>query len=80
MNRGLSLTASYAASVILISGNLQERRDRVGPRQRCLINEKAEEEARVILDYLTAQNRALAAIYKTLQELEIKVDNANVVS
>jgi len=45
-----------------------------------MINEKAEEEARVILDHLTAQNRTLAAIYKTLQELQTKVDNANVVS
>lgn len=80
-NRGLPLTASYAASIVLISRSLQERRDRVEPRQSGLINENAEEEeARVILDYLTAQNRALAVIYKTLQELQIKVDNANVVS
>jgi hypothetical protein len=43
-----------------------------------LINEKAEEEARVILDHLTAQNKALAAIYETLQELQIKCDTADV--
>jgi hypothetical protein len=61
----------------LVSQNLQERRDRVESRQHCLINEKAEEEARVILDHLTAQNRALAAIYETLQELQINADKAN---
>lgn len=80
MNLALSLLASYAASIILISQNLQERRDRVESRQHCLINEKAEEEeeARVILDHLTAQNRALAAIYETLQEIPKNADNANV--
>ena len=76
MNLTLSLLASYAASIILISQNLQERRDRVESRQHCLINEKAEEEAHVILDHLTAQNKALAAIYDTLQELQVKSDNA----
>ena len=38
MNLVLSLLASYAASIILISQNLQERRDRVESRQHCLIN------------------------------------------
>jgi uncharacterized membrane protein len=77
MNLVLSLLASYAASIILISQNLQERRDRIESRQHCLINEKTEEEARVILDHLTAQNGALAAIYETLQELQINADKAN---
>ncbi len=67
MNLALSLLASNAASIILISQNLQERRERIESRQHCLINEKAEEEARVILDHLTAQNRALAAIYEAVQ-------------
>jgi uncharacterized membrane protein len=57
MNLALSLLASYAASIILISQNLQERRDRIESRQRCLINEKAEEEAHVILDHLTLRIR-----------------------
>jgi uncharacterized membrane protein len=65
----MNLALSLLASIILIRQNLQERRDRVESRQHCLINEKAEEKARVILDYLTAQNRALAAIYETQQEI-----------
>ena len=77
MNLVLSLLASYAASIILISQNLQEKRDRIESRQHCLVNEKAEEEARVILDHLTAQNKALAAIYETLQELQIEGNNAD---
>jgi uncharacterized membrane protein len=78
MNLALSLLASYTASIILISQNLQERRDMVESREHYLINEKAEEEAIVILDHLIAQNKALAAIYETLQELQINADKANV--
>ena len=78
MNLTLSLLASYAASIILISQNLQERRDMVESRQHYLINEKAEEESVVILDHLTAQNRALAAIYETIQELQANADKGNV--
>ena len=66
MNLAISIMTSYSASIILISQNLQERRDRVESRQHCLINEKAEEEARIILDHLAAQNRALAAIYEAI--------------
>jgi uncharacterized membrane protein len=78
MNLVLSLLASYAASIILISQNPQERRDRIESLQHCLINGRAEEKARVILDHLMAQNRALAAIYETLQEIQISADKANV--
>ena len=66
MNLVISIMTSYSASIILISQNLQERRDRVESRQHCLINEKTEEEARIILDHLAAQNRALAAIYEAI--------------
>ncbi len=66
MNLALSMLTSYAASIILISQKLQERRERIESRQHCLINEKAEEEARVILDHLTAQNKALTAIYEAV--------------
>ena len=67
MNLAISVLTSYAASIILISQNLQERRERIESRQHCLINEKAEEEARIILDHLAAQNRALTAIYEAVQ-------------
>jgi uncharacterized membrane protein len=66
MNLALSMLTSYAASIILISQKLQEKRERIESRQHCLINEKAEEEARVILDHLTAQNKALTAIYEAV--------------
>ena len=71
MNLVLSLEASFAASIILISQSREEKRDRIESRQHCLINEKAEEEARVSLDHLTALDKALSAIYNMLQELQI---------
>ena len=49
-------------------------RDRIESCQNFLVNEKAEEEARVILDNLSAQNKAHGAIYEALQGLETKVD------
>ena len=79
MNLETVLIASYAASIILISQNREDIRDRIESRQHCLINEKAEEEARVILDHLTAQNRALAAIYETLQELQINIEERDAI-
>ncbi len=72
MNLFLSLEASYAASIILISQNREDKRDRIEARQHCVINEKAEEEVRVILDHLAAQDKALSAIYDTLQELQMQ--------
>jgi len=44
-----------------------ERRERIVSHQHCLINEKAEEEARIILDHLSAQNTALTAIYEAVK-------------
>ena len=67
LNLAISVMTSYSASIILISQNLQERRERIESRQHCLINEKAEEEARIILDHLAAQNKALTAIYEAVQ-------------
>jgi uncharacterized membrane protein len=66
MNLAISVLTSYAASIILISQKLQERRERIESRQHCLINEKAEEEVRIILEHLAAQNRALTAIYEVV--------------
>jgi len=59
MNLVLSLEASFAASIILISLSREEKRDRIKSHQYCLINEKAGKEASVILDHLAAQDIAL---------------------
>jgi len=77
MNLVLSLEASFAASIILISQSHEDKRDKIEARQHCEVNEKTEEEVRVILDHLAAQDIALSAIYNMLQELQIEANKSN---
>lgn len=72
MNLVLSLQAAYAASIIMISQNRESERDRLRMCHNCMVNEKAEEEIRIVLEHLEAQDKALSAIYKELQELKMK--------
>ena len=66
MNLVLSLQAAYAAPVIMMSQNRQAERDRLEAHNDFLINQKAEEEVRAILDHLSAQDAALATILDAL--------------
>jgi uncharacterized membrane protein len=66
MNLVLSLQAAYAAPIIMMSQNRQAARDRLEAHHDFLINQKAEEEIRAILDHLAAQNLALAEIHQIL--------------
>jgi uncharacterized membrane protein len=67
MNLMLSLQAAYTAPVIMMSQNRQAERDRVEAHNDFLINQKAEEEVRAILEHLSAQDQALAAIHEALE-------------
>ena len=67
MNLALSLQAAYAAPIIMMSQNRQAARDRVEAHNDFLINQKAEEEIRAILDHLAAQDLALAEIVDMYQ-------------
>ncbi|MCC6608750.1 MAG: DUF1003 domain-containing protein [Burkholderiales bacterium] len=69
MNLLLSLQAAYTAPIIMMSQNRQAERDRIEARNDFLINEKAEEEIRAVLDHLAAQDRALAAMQEALDKL-----------
>ena len=66
MNLVLSLQAAYTAPVIMMSQNRQVARDRIEAHNDFVIDQKAEEEVRAILDHLAAQDRALALIYEML--------------
>jgi uncharacterized membrane protein len=59
LNLFLSLQAAYAAPVIMMSQNRQSEIDRVRAENDYAVNRKAEEEIRVVLQHLEAQNRAL---------------------
>jgi uncharacterized membrane protein len=66
MNLVLSLQAAYAAPIIMMSQNRMAERDRLEAHNDYLLNMKSEEEVRVILDHLDAQNRALSEIHEML--------------
>ncbi|MCB0105606.1 MAG: DUF1003 domain-containing protein [Caldilineaceae bacterium] len=69
MNLVLSMQAAYAAPIIMMSQNRQAAKDRVEAHNDFLINQKAEEEIRAILEHLNAQNLALAEIHQQLLTL-----------
>ncbi len=73
MNLVLSLQAAYTAPMIMMSQNRQAARDRLEAHNDYLINQKAEEEIRAILDHLAAQDQALGVIHQML--FEVKAQN-----
>ncbi len=70
LNLFLSLQAAYTAPVIMMSQNRQAERDRLEAHNDYLINQKAEEEVRIILEHLEIQNKALEEIFKMLDEIK----------
>jgi uncharacterized membrane protein len=66
MNLVMSLQAAYTAPIIMMSQNRQAMRDRLEAHNDYLINQKAEEEVRAILDHLAAQDEALAQLHQHL--------------
>jgi len=70
MNLVLSMQAAYAAPIIMMSQNRQAARDRLEAHHDYLINQKAEEEIRVIIEHLEAQNRAITDIYQMVLALQ----------
>jgi uncharacterized membrane protein len=73
MNLVLSMQAAYAAPIIMMSQNRQAARDRLEARNDYLVNQKAEEEVRAILDHLAAQDQALTQIHQILFDLQAQV-------
>jgi uncharacterized membrane protein len=69
MNLVLSLQAAYTAPIIMMSQNRQAARDRIEAHEDFLINQKAEEEIRAILDHLAAQDRAMEEMHQLLLKL-----------
>jgi uncharacterized membrane protein len=69
MNLIFSLQSAYAASLILMS---QNRQDKLKAHNDYLLNFWAEEESRAVLEHLAAQDRALEKIYQELLEMREK--------
>jgi uncharacterized membrane protein len=71
MNLMLSLQAAYAAPIIMMSQNRQAARDHLEAHNDYVLNKRAEEEIRAILEHNSAQNEALTAIYERLINIEV---------
>ncbi len=70
LNLALSFQAAYAAPIIMMSQNRQAAKDRLEAHQDFQVNQKAEEEVRVILEHLEAQSTALRELLERLDRLE----------
>ena len=75
MNLIFSLQAAYTASLIMMS---QNRQDKLKAHNDYLMNLRAEEESRAVLENLAAQDKALQVIYQEL--LELRKETAKSVS
>ena len=64
MNLVLSMQAAYTAPIIMMSQNRQAERDRLEAHNDYIINQKAEEEIRAVMDHLETQAEALMQIYQ----------------
>ena len=70
MNLIFSLQAAYTASLIMMS---QNRQDKLKAHNDYLMNLRAEEESRAVLENLAAQDKALEKIYQELMELRKEI-------
>ncbi|TFH53576.1 MAG: DUF1003 domain-containing protein [Methanothrix sp.] len=75
MNLIFSLQSAYTASLIMMS---QNRQDKLKAHNDYLMNLRAEEESRAVLENLAAQDKALQVIYQEL--LELRKETAKPVS
>ena len=67
MNLVLSMQAAYTAPIIMMSQNRQADRDRLEAHNDYVINQKAEEEIRAVMNHLETQAEALIQIYQILE-------------
>ena len=64
MNLVLSMQAAYTAPIIMMSQNRQAERDRLEAHNDYIINKKAEEEIRAVMDHLETNTEMLMKIYQ----------------
>ncbi len=70
MNLILSLQAAYAAPIIMMSQNRQDKRDRLEAHNDYNINKKSEHEIEALLKHSESQNIALLEIHSALKRVE----------
>ncbi|MCU0637892.1 MAG: DUF1003 domain-containing protein [Methanothrix sp.] len=70
MNLIFSLQSAYTASLILMS---QNRQDRLKAHNDYLMNLRAENETKALLDNFVAQNKALEQIYDEILAIKLEM-------
>ncbi|HTR60209.1 MAG TPA: DUF1003 domain-containing protein [Candidatus Binataceae bacterium] len=68
LNLALSFQAAYAAPIIMMSQNRQADKDRLMAEQDYLVNEKAEQEVKSIMQHLEQQDEVMIDILRRLEE------------
>lgn len=68
MNLVLSMQAAYTAPIIMMSQNRQAERDRLEAHNDYVINQKAEEEIRALMDHLETQAEVLMQIHQIFND------------
>jgi uncharacterized membrane protein len=65
--KGLSMQAAYAAPIIVMSQNRQAAKDRLMAQHDYEINMKAEEEIKVLMDHLEAQDEMILHLLEQVE-------------
>jgi uncharacterized membrane protein len=68
LNLALSFQAAYAAPIIMMSQNRQSAKDRLMAEQDYLVNTKAEEELKAVMQHLEAQDDLMLDLLRRLEE------------
>jgi uncharacterized membrane protein len=68
LNLALSFQAAYAAPIIMMSQNRQLAKDRLMAEQDYLVNTKAEEELKAVMQHLEAQDDLMLDLLHRLEE------------
>jgi len=68
LNLALSFQAAYAAPIIMMSQNRQAMKDRLMAEQDYLINTKAEEELKAVMQHLETQDDMMLDILRRLED------------
>jgi len=72
LNLFLSLQAAYAAPVLMMSQNRISEKDRIESHNDYHLNIKSEEEIKIIMKHLEAQDTAINKILEILEEKKVK--------
>jgi uncharacterized membrane protein len=68
LNLALSFQAAYAAPIIMMSQNRQAAKDRLMAEQDYMVNTKAEEELKAVMQHLEAQDDIMLDLLLRLEE------------